>query len=264
MPKRAAEGGEPAAKKAKHAAATPEENKALVGENRAALFRVESQVMDNRGRAYLCRSKVQENAALISKNYSGAFIGNRQLINQNTDDLFRNRQAIVRGCKVDHAVQAQVNFREAKLNEAKIAFLEHRAALNEKVFKTSQRLAALNAEAIQINRDIMAANAEAIAFNAEQIKINSDLLKSGLSAAAATPESNSELIHSNADRIAAIGERAADNRTKGDALEASIDANRADIEKNAGEIEVNRAKVIKNKDAIHANQEAVATFVGST
>ena len=42
------------------------------------------------------RSLVQENAALISKNYTSSFMGNRQLANQNTEDLYRNRLAILR------------------------------------------------------------------------------------------------------------------------------------------------------------------------
>ena len=38
--------------------------------------------MYNRGQAYVTRSLVLENAALIRKNYDAAFSGNRQLANQ--------------------------------------------------------------------------------------------------------------------------------------------------------------------------------------
>ena len=42
----------------------------------------------------MTRSLVLENASWIRKNYEAAFTGNRQLANQNTDDLFRNRTTL--------------------------------------------------------------------------------------------------------------------------------------------------------------------------
>jgi hypothetical protein len=95
----------------------------------------------------MARSVVEENHDSILKNYHAAFRGNRNLANANTDDLFRNRYAILRAMKIDAAnqvsklttdgslaaykfhtgfsritrtAQVHVNFREAKLNEAKI------------------------------------------------------------------------------------------------------------------------------------------------
>ena len=59
------------------------------------LGRVETDIDELRSNAYRARALVSENAATITKNYGAAFNGNRQLANQNTDDLFRNRLAIV-------------------------------------------------------------------------------------------------------------------------------------------------------------------------
>jgi hypothetical protein len=42
------------------------------------------------------RSRVQENQQLISKNYTSAFNGSRQMSTQNTEDLYRNRLAVLR------------------------------------------------------------------------------------------------------------------------------------------------------------------------
>ena len=44
----------------------------------------------------MARSVVEENHDSILKNYHAAFRGNRNLANANTDDLFRNRFAILR------------------------------------------------------------------------------------------------------------------------------------------------------------------------
>ena len=133
-------------------------NKEKISANRASLFMAECQVMDNRSNAYMARSLVQENQSLIQKNYSSAFMGNRQLANQNTDDLFRNRQAIIRAIPIDSANPVQVNFREAMTNSTKIDFLEHRSSLNAKVLDITLRMAAINAMMIEVNKDIMVAN----------------------------------------------------------------------------------------------------------
>jgi hypothetical protein len=128
-------------------------NKKQIAENRSNIFSTECAVMHNRSSAYMARSTVQENQALISKNYHAAFMGNRQLINQNTDDIFRNRQAILRHLKASNPVE--INFKEAMINKAKLDFLEHRAGLNEKVLEISLKMAAVNAMMIEINHAIM-------------------------------------------------------------------------------------------------------------
>ena len=38
---------------------------------------------------------IEENRLMILSNYSAAFMGNRQLANSNTDEIFDNRQAIL-------------------------------------------------------------------------------------------------------------------------------------------------------------------------
>jgi hypothetical protein len=55
----------------------------------------------------MARSIVEENHDSILKNYHAAFRGNRNLANANTEDLFRNRYAILRSMKIDPANQAR-------------------------------------------------------------------------------------------------------------------------------------------------------------
>jgi hypothetical protein len=86
-----------------------EDNRANVRANRKKLFELESTVMWNKAQAYRERSMIEENRALILKNYSAAFMGNRQMANQNTDDIFRNRKAILQSMKVEK-VQSRRTF----------------------------------------------------------------------------------------------------------------------------------------------------------
>ena len=69
-----------------------EDNRAHINANRAKLYALESTVMWNKAQAYRERAMIEENRALVLKNYSAAFMGNRQMANQNTDDIFRNRR----------------------------------------------------------------------------------------------------------------------------------------------------------------------------
>ena len=74
---------------------TTENNLKGIKKNRRSLFELEGQVMVNKARSYATRSNIEENRYLIVKNYVAAFVGNRQLANQNTDDIFQNRIAIL-------------------------------------------------------------------------------------------------------------------------------------------------------------------------
>ena len=51
--------------------------------------------MTNKTMIYTSRSMIEENRLMILSNYSAAFMGNRQLANSNTDEIFDNRQAIL-------------------------------------------------------------------------------------------------------------------------------------------------------------------------
>jgi hypothetical protein len=88
----------------------------------------------------------------------------------------------------DPTDQVQVNYREAMSNRAKLEFLEHRSALNQRVIEVTLDFANINSQLIDTNRKIMDANAGIIDFNSAQIAANSALLKDGVSAAGATAE----------------------------------------------------------------------------
>ena len=78
-----------------------EENAKIIKKNKRALFELQGQVMVNKARAYATRSNIEENRYLILKNYVAAFVGNRQLANQNTDDIFENRVAILENIDIN-------------------------------------------------------------------------------------------------------------------------------------------------------------------
>ena len=106
--------------------------------NLAEVFRMETAVYENRVMAVQARCLVQENAALIRKNFSSAFNGNRQLTDQNTDDLFRNRMAVVASMPADPSSSVQLAYAEAMSQKEKIAHLRHRASLDKQSLDITQ------------------------------------------------------------------------------------------------------------------------------
>merc|ERR1719215_724625 len=158
---------------------------------------------------------IEENRAAILKNYAAAFSGNRQMTNSNTENIFKNRNAILSALKCESLVEE--NFRSSMVNEAKVLYLEHRSALNKRVAEVNDRLCEVNARLIDVNKKIMEGNAGIVKFNSEQIEINSKLLDGGVDASKATPESNASRIKSNTSRMDAVLERARTNSAKRDA-----------------------------------------------
>jgi hypothetical protein len=235
-----------------------EENKKNIQANRRKIFDLENAVTFNKAQAYYVRSLVQENQASINRNYIAAFIGNRQLANQNTEDAFRNRTAIIRNADASTPVLA--NFKEAMLNKVKIDFLEHRSKLNEKVLSISEQMASVNKQLIDINRQILEANEEIVKTNADLIAGNGSLLSSGVGSSASA-SSNAQLIAENARRIDDINRRAAENKARIAKVVQDAETNKAAITANHSDIVGRRKRILENHEKIAANQNLVSRFV---
>merc|ERR1712232_1461411 len=150
-----------------------EANRKQIMENKSALHNMHLDVMTNKEKLYAVRSLIIENRELIFKNYTAASMCNRQCANQNTDDIFKNRSAILDTLKVEGA--SQENYRNSKYNEANIEYLENRSLLNNRVAKANKTMSEINADLIAINKQIMGGNEEIVAFNKEAIETNRKL-----------------------------------------------------------------------------------------
>jgi vacuolar-type H+-ATPase subunit I/STV1 len=229
------------------------ENKAKIAANSRSIFELEASVNHNKARSYLLRSRITENSDLILANRSAAFLGNRQLANDNTDQIFRNRLALLK--TLPTTTDVQVNFREAMMNKARLAQLNHRSKLNAAVLSISHDMAVVNAQQIAINRRIMEANEQIKDFNAGLIAENSALINASHNP---TPESNATVIAENAATIKEIQSRVGGNNATLDEVSHMIDSNHASIMKNAAEIHERREAILKNHDGLAANTAKIA------
>jgi len=235
--------------------ATAASNRKNIKRNRKAVFGLECQVTSNKSKAYATRSTIEENRALILKNYTAAFMGNRQLANQNTDDIFRNRRTIL--ASLDAKNDVETNYVESRLNEAAIDYLEHRSALNTSVLEVNDLMAQVNAKLIEINSRIMKSNENIVNFNSKNLALNSKILATGLSPRSATPASNASRIGKNKERLGKILKVAKSNASRIANLYKVAAKNRAAIEKNATGIFARRKNIETNQKIISQNQSRV-------
>jgi hypothetical protein len=231
-------------------------NKKNLQKNRRSIFEVEAAVTTNRAKAYASRSSVEENRAGILKNYTAAFMGNRQLANQNTDDVFRNRKALLSA--LDASNDVEDNFKESMINQANLDFLEHRSNLNSAVLTVNEKMVIVNKLLIDVNDTIMKANEGIVKFNQNQILQNNKILDNGLAINKATPAKNAERVKQNSSRAKTVRSNAIANSKKMDAMARDTKANRTKIDKNSSLIMARRDSILKNASDISKNQAKVA------
>merc|ERR1719461_854066 len=153
-------------------------NRKEISENEANIHGLHLAVATNKHSVYEERSRIEENRDLILANYKGAFIGNRMMANQNTDDIYKNRSAIFDALKVEGPVQE--NFRNSKYNESLIEYIDNRCLLNNRVAKVNVMMSDANEKLIELNESILASNEEIVKFNTANIETNTKLLESGV------------------------------------------------------------------------------------
>ena len=241
-----------------------EENRKNIKKNKRALFELEGQVMVNKARSYATRSNIEENRYLILKNYVAAFVGNRQLANQNTDDIFENRITILENLDIEDNNEVQKNFILSRINKAKVDFLEHRAALNQTVLSVNEELIKVNEMLIAINERILSANELIKNFNAKEISENKNLIAGNIAPEKATPESNAEVVQSNADRVAKLTELAASNSQRIENIYDEVATHRQHIQENSDAILSRREGIEQNHEEIAENKKVIAEMISPT
>ena len=234
---------------------TKEANKEAIAKNRKTIFSIESEVLSNKALVYQSRSMIEENRLMIMSNYSAAFMGNRQLANANTDEIFSNRAAILQN--MDAQDEVQQNYIDAQTNKSNLDFLKHRSALNASVLEVSKKMADINAQLVALNREIMDANKSIVEFNATQISANSDMLGGSLSAGSATPQSNADIVAGNTAAMAELTKNISHNRGTILAVLETSEMNAAALMKNKDEINERRVSIMENRKGIADNKAKI-------
>ena len=92
-------------------------------------------------------------------------MGNRQLANQNTEDIHYSLRKII-----ESRVDDNGNVDEYLISSSDAAFIEHRSKLNRKINDVSAELNEVNNKLLSIHRKVMKNNDEIIKFNTKNLE----------------------------------------------------------------------------------------------
>ena len=227
---------------------TPNTQKDILLRSRKSIRALKKIVTDNKAALYQSRAIIEENRMMILSNYTANFMGNRQLINQNTDDVFSASETMLDA--LDPQTESESVAVEIFNQRASLDFLSHRSSLTSSVIQISEQMAEVNARLISINREIMETNNSIIAFNKKQIERNKGYSNDESVLQAATDEMNERLIDENNQKIEEINISATRNSEEIANLLHSSMENRSRLISNKDEISAARNSILENRELI--------------
>ena len=216
------------------------------------IFQRKSQVMANTALICQSRSMIEEIRLMIISNYSAAFMGNRQLANTNTDEIFLRNIEVLSNVKAPDGVQT--DYLNAQIDRNNLEYLKQQSDLNTTNLKVNEKMAAINAQLVAINHDIMKNNETIMAFNEKQIAVNAAMLKAPTTLETATSEKNEAIIAENNMSIEQLLVSCSENEDMIQNLLEISSANREIVKKNKTEINERMMSIIKNRTDIFENR----------
>ena len=235
------------------------ENKAQIQSNRRKIFELEILINANKTKVEVCRASIEQNYASIMRNYNAAYMGNHHLANQETDEILRNRLAIMSNMIAEQDVE--INFRESMNNKAQLDFLEHKSAVNKTILEVNKQFTEINKKLIELNRMIMKKNEDTLQFNTENLATNEKFLKGEFHPSKATEKDNKKRIDQNTKRCTKIEEVASDNQKRIIDIQSKTQTNAIDIMKNSVQISERRERINDLQEKVNENQSAVAEMI---
>ena len=234
-------------------------NKAQIQSNRRKIFELEILINSNKTKVEVCRASIEQNYASIMRNYNAAYMGNHHLANQETDEILRNRLAIMSNMIAEQDVE--INFRESMNNKAQLDFLEHKSSVNKTILEVNKQLTDINKKLIELNRMIMKKNEETLQFNADNLATNEKFLKGEFHPSKATEKDNKKRIDQNTKRCKKIEDVASENQKRIIEIQSKTQTNAIDIMKNSVQISERRERINDLQEKVNENQSSVAEMI---
>ena len=234
-------------------------NKAQIQSNRRKIFELEILINSNKTKVEVCRASIEQNYASIMRNYNAAYMGNHHLANQETDEILRNRLAIMSNMIAEQDVE--INFRESMNNKAQLDFLEHKSSVNKTILEVNKQLTDINKKLIELNRMIMKKNEETLQFNTDNLATNEKFLKGEFHPSKATEKDNKKRIDQNTKRCRKIEDVASENQKRIIEIQSKTQTNAIDIMKNSVQISERRERINDLQEKVNENQSSVAEMI---
>jgi len=174
----------------------------LTKSNSKSLFNIESNILWSRGKTSATLSQVEQNRFNFLGAISGEVFQNRVLINQTTDDIFRERYNSLR--KITPANEIIAKHKESLIIESRIDVLEHRHKLNKAMLDISLMMASINRQLREINETLMDTNERLNSFNTKNLEMNKELFLSPKDYSNISEEDVVNLAEKNHERLAKL------------------------------------------------------------
>jgi len=227
-----------------------EENKIGIRKNKRWVFELKAQVSTTHAELMLLLADVEENRALLTRNFIASFTGNRAIVLDNVNDLFNSRLMMIDS--LDPATGVELNYKTMLTNSVEIDQLVSKTQLNEKLNEIIGSVQEINMMSQAVNAMVAEANEILVEQVDTMISENAEWVDGDLAKrlSSATANANKQGVGANQERLNRLIN---DSHIAKDA--AAKISKRASIVTNsivdAGE------DIIKRRDAIQADRERV-------
>jgi hypothetical protein len=224
-----------------------------------ALDSLNAIIMDNKAMIHQSRANIEENRLLILSNQSAAALGNQQLANHKTEEIFESRKTVL--VTFEPESQLQKDFIEVASRRSELDFLLHSARLNERCLMINNKMVEANSMLIAITDEIMQLNQEILEFNEENLDSNNELIHGVLNPLVVEEGMVEELHSENDSSFGELERLSSKNRSEiTRILEQSANNKEIAIRHN-GEIKDRREKLYANRQGVKSMRSNVGREV---
>ena len=237
------------------------ENAANIRKNKRRIFELECGVSTAYAELMLLVAAVEENRALLMRNFTSAFNGNRSIAIDNVEDLYRCRILMVDA--LDAKTEAEQNFKNAMGNSLRVDLLENRFGLNEKLREIAVQMAEINVLFISLNQLVADANESLADQGAEMVSENAAWIDGELEKLfkVARPESNAKIVESNTERLTELVERAHIAEQQAQEMVKVVEGRTKLILDSGDDIATRRERIQADREKVVANQKRSADLM---
>ena len=230
-------------------------NKKSIRKNKRHIFELECQASTAYAESMLVIADIEENRALLSRNFSAAFNGNRAIAVDNIEDLYRCRMLMVDALEAKNDIEQ--NFKSAMANKLRIDLLENKFSLNKKLREVASQMSAVNELLISLNNFIADSNEMLADQGSEMVSENAEWIDGKILniIKTANSDSNSELVKDNAGRLETLLEQAHDAEQGAKTVLQQIEAETKQILDTGDGIADRRARIHAERERVVANQK---------
>ena len=182
-------------------------NKKNIRKNKRHIFELECRASTEYADSMLLIADIEENRALLSRNFSAAFNGNRAIAVDNIEDLYRCRMLMVDALEAKTDIEQ--NFKSAMGNKLRIDLLENKFSLNDKLREVASQMSAVNELIVSLNKLVADSNEMLADQGAEMVSENAEWIDGEILniIKAVNSDTNSELVNENAARLEVLFEQ---------------------------------------------------------